>query len=491
MKLLISWVAYNNDFQRENKSLPSDESPNYLFHKHHWENNVNESYSKHIILFSNKAEENRMEFLLSKIKKDFPKHNVELKLLAINDVINLQEIKSKVESFLLEQRRNTIDIFISPGTPAMQVAWYLCHLSLNLKTSLFQTRPATKARSKQSELVPVEIDRSTIPYSITISEQTVKAQIEKSLFQKPLVQESLVPIYKLAEKVAKTEVTVLILGATGTGKEVLAKYIHSNSIRSNRPMISINCSAMQSDILESRLFGHKKGSFTGATSDMDGFFMQANTGTIFLDEIGDIAPNVQQALLRVLQNGEIQPIGGKIENVNVRVIAATSELLSKCEQGKFRWDLYYRLAIAELELPTLESRSTKEKSDLLDFFLQKTQKDLGFSKQLNFTTEARSIILNYPFPGNIRELENLVTRLYAFYYDQETVEVNNLPSRILRTESHLSPVESAEREEIIKALKEYRGNQKKARTKLGIKHNITFTKKLSEYKINPQEFKHL
>jgi len=490
MKVLFSWVAFNNDFQKENKNLPSDESPNYLFHKHHWDNDKSTSYSKHVILYSSKVEENRIDFLLSKIKLDFPKHNVEGKLVSINDVINLQEIISKIEALLLEYRRESIDIFISPGTPAMQVAWYLCHFSLNLKTKLFQTRPAIKAKSKQSELVPVEIDRSTLPYSITISEQSIKDQIEKRTdLSYPLIKNSLVPIYTLAEKVAKTQVTVLILGETGTGKEVLAKHIHKNSTRSSRQMISINCSAIQSDILESRLFGHKKGSFTGATQDMDGFFKQADGSTIFLDEIGDISPNVQQSLLRVLQNGEIQPIGGKIENVDVRVIAASNNLLSKCEEGKFRWDLYYRLAVAELELPTLAVRSLQEKEGFLNYFIQKTQKDLGFPKPLNFTPEANSIILNYAFPGNIRELENLVTRLYAFYYDQETVDTNNLPSRLLKAKSNLSPVKSVEREEIVKALKEFHGNQKKAREKLGIKHNLTFSKKLSEFDIDPSLFK--
>jgi DNA-binding NtrC family response regulator len=490
MKVLFSWVAFNNDFQRENKNLPSDESPNYLFHKHHWDNDKTTAYSKHIILYSSKAEENRIDFLLSKISLDFPKHNVEGKLLSINDVINLQEIISKIEALLLEYRRDSIDIFISPGTPAMQVAWYLCHFSLNLKTKLFQTRPAIKAKSKQSELVPVEVDRSTLPYSITISEQSIKDQIEKRVdVSHPLIKDSLVPIYKLAEKVAKTQVTVLILGETGTGKEVLAKHIHKNSTRASRQMISINCSAIQGDILESRLFGHKKGSFTGATHDMDGFFKQADGGTIFLDEIGDIAPNVQQSLLRVLQNGEIQPIGGKIENVDVRVLAASNNLLSKCEEGKFRWDLYYRLAVAELELPSFVMLSPQEKDDYLNFFVRKIQSSLRFSKPLKFTQDARQTILNYSFPGNIRELENLITRLYAYYYDQEVVDTINLPNRVTKAANNLSPIKNVEREEIIKALKECNGNQKRAREKLGIKHNLTFSKKLADYNINPKLFK--
>ena len=123
--------------------------------------------------------------------------------------------------------------------------------------------------------------------------------------------------------------------------------------------------------------------------------------------------------------------------------------------------LYYRLAVAELELPTLAVRSSQKKEDLLKYFIDKTQNDLGFSKPLNFTSGAKNTILNYTFPGNIRELENLVTRLYAFYYDQEIVDVNNLPSRLLKAKSNLSPIKNVEREEIIKALKEFHGNQKK------------------------------
>jgi transcriptional regulator with PAS, ATPase and Fis domain len=488
MKVLFSWVAFNNDFQKENRNLPSDEGPNYLFHKHHWDNNA-DAYTKHIILYTSKDEETRIDFLLNKIKRDFPKHIVEGRLMPIDDVINVQEINSKIESLLLEYRAASIDIFISPGTPAMQVAWYLCHFSLNLKTKLFQTRSAVKSKSKQSELVPVDLDRSTIPYSITIVEHSLKTKLDKIDPSSPLINDSLLPLYKLASKVAKTQVTVLILGETGTGKEVLAKHIHQASYRSNRPMISINCSAIQGDILESRLFGHKKGSFTGATHDMEGFFKQADSGTIFLDEIGDISLNVQQSLLRVLQNGEIQPIGGKIEKVDVRIIAATNNLLSKCEEGKFRWDLYYRLAIAEFELPTLRERPIDEKEDFLKYFIQKIKHDLGFPNSLQLTTEAKNAILNYSFPGNIRELENLISRLYAYFYDQTIVEFANLPTKLAKYSSNLSPVKRAEREEIIKALKETKGNQKKAREKLGIKHNLTFTKKLSDYKIDPNHYK--
>jgi len=495
MKVLLSWVAYNNDFQKEDRNIPSLEGPNYAFHKYHW-NNDSVPYAKHIILYSSKAEENRMEFLLSKIKRDFPDHNTESRLLHIEDVIDLQEIKSKIEKLLLEHRRDSIDIFISSGTPTMQVAWYLSHFSLNLKTRLFQTRPPSKAKSKQSELVPISMDKSTIPYSITLLEQNIIKQGKPMVdgtpsldIDQPLITPSLENIFNLAEKVAKTDVTVLILGGTGTGKEVLAQHIHRNSNRRSKSLITFNCSAFQDNILESRLFGHKKGSFTGAIGDSKGIFKEADGGTLFLDEIGDISPAIQQSLLRVLQNGEIQPLGGKVETVDVRIIAATQDLYSKCEEGKFRWDLYYRLAVAEFELPDLHSRGKEEKDLLINYFIEKTRHEFGLSKPIQLTQEARTTLLEYPFHGNIRELENLISRVYAFYYDKGIVDSKDLPKRVLHQREEFSPVANAERMEIIKLLKQFNGNQKKARVAMGIKHNATFTSKLKKYDIDPKSFK--
>jgi transcriptional regulator with PAS, ATPase and Fis domain len=204
---------------------------------------------------------------------------------------------------------------------------------------------------------------------------------------------------------------VLILGASGTGKENLSRYIHKNSARQDKPYIAINCSAFSDGLLESRLFGYKKGAFTGADKDTSGLFEQAHEGIIFLDEIGDISPYMQQSLLRVLQEKEIMPLGGKAKKVDVRVIAATNQNLPKlCEEGKFRWDLYYRLSVVELDLPTLLERGKTDLKQLMEHFLSTKKKELHRPKKLVLDKEAQEILLNYTYPGNVRELENVVQR---------------------------------------------------------------------------------
>ncbi|MFM8241228.1 MAG: sigma 54-interacting transcriptional regulator, partial [Crocinitomicaceae bacterium] len=237
-------------------------------------------------------------------------------------------------------------------------------------------------------------------------------------------------IYENARKVALTdEVSVLILGDSGTGKENLARYIHTNSVRTEKPYVTINCSAFSDNLLESRLFGFKKGAFTGADKDSIGLFEEAHEGTILLDEIGDISPYMQQALLRVLQEKEIMPLGGKPKKIDVRVIAATNQnLVKRCEEGTFRWDLYYRLSVVELDIPNLLQRGKQDLKALIDFFLTLKKKQLKKQRKLNLSKEALDILLNYPYPGNVRELENIISRLYVF--NEDTVSADVLPKRL-------------------------------------------------------------
>lgn len=272
------------------------------------------------------------------------------------------------------------------------------------------------------------------------------------------------------------EVTVLILGDSGTGKENLAKHIHQSSIRSEKPYIAINCSAFSDSLLESRLFGYKKGAFTGADKDTVGLFEQANEGTIFLDEIGDISPYMQQALLRVLQEKEIMPLGGKSKKVDVRVIAATNQsLIKRCEEGKFRWDLYYRLSVVELDLPTLHKRGKGDIKMMIDYFLGQKKKQLHKPKKLIIEREAMEALLNYTYPGNIRELENLIARLYVF--NDEKVSVDVLPKRVFQDPID-QPMnwEYVEKEHIQKVLKHFQGNKRQTALAIGWAINTLNTK---------------
>lgn len=480
MKILFSWLAFNNDFLKVGGGVDKVNSPNYLFHKYFYDN-----YDKHIILSSAKDDDTKLNFLITSIRNDFQDHIVEECYMDIKDVIDLDEIKTKVESKLIEFSNDEIDIFFSPGTSVMQLVWYICHTNLGLKTRLLQTRPAIKSKTGNTELIEIKTEQSSIPVTAILKERAVLAKGQYyELSDKYLYTDSIKLVYEKAHKIAQTNmVTTLILGESGTGKEHLAKYIHANSIRQKQPFIAINCSAFHDSLLESRLFGYMKGSFTDAKEDTKGLFELANGGTIFLDEIGDISLYMQQSLLRVLQEKEITPIGGKTKKINVRIIAATNKNLPlRCKDGQFRWDLYYRLAVAELELPTLQKRGKKETEELLEFFLKSKKKELRKGKILKLNKEAKSFILCYPFPGNVRELENLVETLYVFCEGEVTCP--DLPQRLLDVPEDVSlKWQDVEKLHIEKVLSFFKGNQRQALLALGYGSINTLKKKMKEYKI--------
>lgn len=218
-------------------------------------------------------------------------------------------------------------------------------------------------------------------------------------------------IKEMIEKVAPTEARVLITGANGTGKEMVAHWLHQKSNRSSGPMIEVNCAAIPSELIESELFGHKKGSFTGAINDRAGKFETANNGTIFLDEVGDMSLSAQAKVLRALQENKISRVGSNRDiKVNVRVIAATNkDLMKEIEVGKFREDLYHRLAVILINVPSLNDR----RSDipiLIEYFSKKIVKEQGTS-QKKFSKKAVKLLQEYNWTGNIRELRNVVERL--------------------------------------------------------------------------------
>lgn len=235
-------------------------------------------------------------------------------------------------------------------------------------------------------------------------------------------------VYDMIEKIADTESTVLITGESGTGKEVVAKTIHFNSSRSQNPFIPLNCAAIPKDLLESELFGHEKGAFTGAVNTRIGRFELANGGTIFLDEIGELHPSLQVKLLRVLQEREFERVGGtKTVKVDVRILAATNKDLEKATQdGTFREDLFYRLNVIPVNLPPLRKR--KEDIPLLvdhfmHLFCKKKKKDL-----IKVTPAIMNCFLSYRWPGNVRELENLIERI-VILNDSGIVTIEDLPER--------------------------------------------------------------
>ncbi|QQT52088.1 sigma-54-dependent Fis family transcriptional regulator [Sphingobacterium multivorum] len=427
MKILISWVATMHDFLKVDNDRGNKinyDGPTFNFHREFY------SHDRHIVLCKgvNQDPDIKVELLRTELEKEFNDHKIEITYLDVNDVIDIYEIKGKVESLLIRNyREDDIDIFFSPGTSAMQIAWYLIHESGILNTQLYQVRPRIHSKSGRSELLTIAVGKSVIPVSSVIKEESLSRQIEDYKITK-----SLEPIYNKARLIAAADqVTTLISGESGVGKEHLAHFVHKQSPRIAKPFIAVNCSAFTDELLLSRLFGHKKGSFTGANEDRKGFFEEAKGGTIFLDEIGDISPFMQQSLLRVLQEKSIITLGdNKEKKIDVRIVSATNkDLVSLCAEGKFRWDLYYRLTVTELSLPALRDRSLDDRKEMLSFFLKSKKKMFKRSKTLVLDKDVERIILNYPFLGNVRELENLIESLYVFSEEKATVE--SLPPRFL------------------------------------------------------------
>jgi DNA-binding NtrC family response regulator len=245
---------------------------------------------------------------------------------------------------------------------------------------------------------------------LVVENKRLKKRISKN-YEMIGDSKSIIKIKTIIDKVAPTEARVLIIGENGTGKELVAHWLHNKSNRSDGPMIEVNCAAIPSELIESELFGHVKGSFTGAHKDRAGKFEAANSGTIFLDEVGDMSLSAQAKVLRVLQENKISRVGSdKDIKVNVRVIAATNKDLKKeIAKGKFREDLYHRLAVIIIQVPALNNR-VEDIPVLIDFFIDKIAKEQGITPK-RFDEQAIGLLKNYNWTGNIRELRNVVERL--------------------------------------------------------------------------------
>ncbi|HEX9970912.1 MAG TPA: sigma-54 dependent transcriptional regulator [bacterium] len=301
-------------------------------------------------------------------------------------------------------------------------------------------------------------------------------------------------VYRTIEKVAATDSSVLIYGESGTGKELVARAIHKLSPRKDKPFIRVNCGALVETLLESELFGHEKGAFTGAMKRKKGRFELAHQGSIFLDEIGDISANMQQKLLRVLQEKEFERVGSEETiQVDVRILTATNKNLSELvQQGKFREDLFYRLHIIPIYLPPLRER-TQDISLLVQHFIKQLTAELN--KPLKRITEAAmEKLFNYPWPGNIRELENVIERAIVLS-DKEVIDAadlpilqstgsDRLPSDILdRFRLNLNDTLAAVEKQLIeKAMNETKGNKNQAAKLLGIGTSLLYYK-LEKYGI--------
>ena len=355
---------------------------------------------------------------------------------------------------------------------------------------------------------PIDLDelllmlQKVIERSALIKEnKELKAQLQERYASAHIVYGSpkMEEVMGLVARVAPSQATVLIRGESGTGKELIANAVHYASPRSGKPLVKVSCAAIPETLLESELFGHEKGAFTGASQRRIGRFEEADSGSIFLDEIGDLSPSTQVKLLRILQDKEFQRLGSNFNlKADVRVITATHRNLEEAiKKGLFREDLYYRLNVITITLPPLRERR-EDIPLLIDHFLQKYSK--ANQKSISdISKEARALLLRYPYPGNVRELENLVERAVVLCRS-EVITTEDLPFHLReeRAESLLELpagekslpeiLEEVEKDRIVKALDRHHGVQTRAAESLGLSERM-LRYKMKKYRIRFNEAK--
>jgi two-component system response regulator HydG len=347
---------------------------------------------------------------------------------------------------------------------------------------------------------PLDFERLRLTMARALDHRQVVEEKEEAKFQKRALidtagiigeSQGMLDLLEMVSFVAPTEATVLVTGESGTGKELIASALHHNSSRKNGPFIKVNCAALVENLLESELFGHEKGAFTGADRRKDGKFVQADHGTLFLDEIGETSPAMQVKLLRVLQEHELQRVGGHdVVEVDVRLLAATNRILEdEVKAGRFREDLYYRLNVVLLHVPALKDR--REDIPLLAEHFLEEYAEKNNRKVSGITPGCMDVMLHYPWPGNVRELENAMERgvilMRGDYLDEEILPIpikkwvqQESGAFTAGMEGLPSSLEEAEKMVILKTLDEVDGNKSEAARRLGITRK-TLLSKLNKY----------
>ncbi len=397
---------------------------------------------------------------------------------------------------------------IKAGSPDLPVI--VLTASENLGTAI----DAMKLGAYDYLTKPVDWDRLKIIIDNALLTGSLKAEVsrlrsemkEKFGFDNVIgVSRQMQHVFNSVEKILDSDVTVALYGESGTGKELLASAIHANGRRRNRPFVAVNCAAIPEALLESELFGHEKGAFTGAHTMRPGKFEQADGGTIFLDEIGDMSPTTQVKILRVLQERRFQRVGGTGDiEVDVRVISATNKDLEKeMEKGHFREDLYYRINVYPIEIPPLRDRR-EDIPVLVAFFVRKFHENSGHNV-VGFSSKAMEYLINYHWPGNVRELQNVVERS-ILTAGQGVIQPEHLPFMVVSQQTHpamsnggldwrnviglsknIVPLEEIEKEVLQHALKVTNYNMTTTASALGI-GRTTLYRKIHKYEIPVPRF---
>lgn len=429
-----------------------------------------------------------------------------------HEVVGVGSVEEAVEAI----RRERFDVFLTdcniPGVDALRTSDEARRINPDMAviimTAYGTIETAVKAikagaydylpKPVDPEQVALLIERITERRNLISENRLLKEQLKDRYKFEEIVSASraMEDVLNLVGRVAGSNATVLLRGESGTGKELIAKAVHYHSPRAGYPLIKVNCAALPETLLESELFGHEKGAFTGAASRRIGRFEAANKGTIFLDEIGDLTLGMQVKLLRVLQEKEFERLGGnQTIRVDVRVIAATNRDLEKAmKEGKFREDLYYRLNVVSVVIPPLRERK-EDIPALIDHFIKKYGEE-NSKKISGLTLEARDMLMRYNYPGNVRELENIIERAVVLSKGG-TISVSDLPIHMRvpdravsmdfrSSEGNLNKtLETIERGLILEALKETGGVQTRAAERLGISERV-LRYKLKKYRIKDQ-----
>jgi two-component system NtrC family response regulator len=415
--------------------------------------------------------------------RDFLKGEGHIVMEAADGETALQQVRSRHFDLLLLDYRmpgmDGMDVLkaVKSINPEIDVVIITAHGTIETAVE------AMKAGALDYIMKPLEFDERVAERRNLIRENEL---LKKELRDKSITTDRIIyrssqmqELINMAGRVANSRATVLLQGESGTGKELLARLVHQLSPRSNKPIITVNCNALSEHLLESELFGHEKGSFTGAGARRIGRFEEADGGTLFLDEIGEITAPVQVKLLRFLQEREFQRVGGnQTIHSDVRIISATNrDLEARVREGFFREDLFYRLNVVVMNIPPLRERK-EDIPPLIDHFLKGFAADNG--KKIDaVSSEARDMLMKYDYPGNVRELENIIERAVVIARE-ETISANDLPFHLgsageeeeIETGLLKKTVEDMERKLIQNALDEAGQNQSRAADLLGISERM-------------------
>jgi DNA-binding NtrC family response regulator len=413
-------------------------------------------------------------------------------------VFTAEGAKSALEVARKHKVQVVLTDLMMPGTNGVELMRALKEVSPDTETVLMTAygtvETAVQAmRDGAYDFVEKPLKRMTIVKSVRkaaerqslVAENRSLKQELKLLTTREIVGQSpaLRRVLDVATQAAPSSATVLILGESGTGKELLARYIHGKSSRAEGPFVAVNCAAIPESILEAELFGHERGAFTGAVAKREGRFARARGGTLFLDEIGELSPAVQVKILRVLQEGEYEPVGGHTVRADARIVAATNkDLVAEVEAGRFREDLYYRLNVIAITAPPLRARR-EDIPLLVDHFLGVYCKKNGRAR-LQVPPEVLQKLSDYPWPGNVRELENVIERA-AVLCRSEALGLSDLPDAVARAAAAPpsavqfpigTPLEEVERRLIRDTLAHTGGDKSLAAQLLGISTRTIYRK---------------